>query len=59
MTAEIDAASWNAALDEIEQRIRDQASVAPVGSMEWRAHIADLAHVEATRVVPPTSTEGR
>jgi hypothetical protein len=33
-------------LIEVETRIRGQAKAAPVGSPQWRAHIADLAHVE-------------
>ncbi len=36
-------------LDEVERRIRDQASVQPVGSMAWRAHMADVAHVSEVR----------
>lgn len=38
------------ALDVVEKRIRDQASVARVGSMEWRAHMADVMHVTAVRM---------
>ena len=43
------AAAVVAALDEVERRIRDQASVQPVGSMAWRAHMADVAHVTEVR----------
>jgi hypothetical protein len=37
------------ALDEVERRIGDQASVQPVGSMAWRAHMADVIHVGEVR----------
>jgi hypothetical protein len=37
------------ALDKLEARIREQASIAPQFSMEWRAHFADLAHLAAVR----------
>lgn len=37
-------------LGEVEKRIRGQADIAPMGSMEWRAHMADLAHVEAVKM---------
>jgi hypothetical protein len=48
------------ALDDVEQRIRHQAKAAPVGSMEWRAHFADLAHIEAARAaqVAPSRVGG-
>lgn len=38
------------ALNAVESRIRNQASVADIGSMEWRAHMADLSHIEAVRM---------
>lgn len=41
--------SASEALAAVESRIREQASVAPVASMEWRAHMADLMHVTAVR----------
>ena len=34
------------ALHDLEHRIREQAKVVPVGSMAWRAHMADLAHLQ-------------
>lgn len=37
-------------LDAVEARIRDQAQAAPLGSMQWRAHMADIAHVSALRM---------
>lgn len=37
------------ALEEVERRIRAQAAAVPVGSMEWRAHMADVMHVTAVR----------
>ena len=36
-------------LAELESRIREQANVQPVGSMAWRAHMADLAHINDIR----------
>lgn len=44
-------------LDELERRIRHQAAAAQVGSMEWRAHFADLAHLEAVRMEYVTQEE--
>lgn len=43
-------AGYRDALDDVETRIRYQMIAAPIGSMEWRAHIADITHVEAIRV---------
>lgn len=37
------------ALDEVEMRIRGQAVLASVGSMVWRAHMADVMHVTDVR----------
>lgn len=48
--SEQEAAGRRAALDDIEVRIRNQAAMAPVGSTEWRAHYADLCHIEAARI---------
>lgn len=36
-------------LDELERRIRHQSEAAAPLSMEWRAHMADLAHINALR----------
>ena len=46
------------ALAEVESRIREQAGPSDPMSMVWRAHMADLMHVEAvrmelSRVLPP------
>ena len=38
-----------AALDEVEARIREQAAAVGVGSMAWRAHMADVMHVGEVR----------
>lgn len=51
-------AGYRDALDDVETRVRHQLLAATVGSMEWRAHMADIAHIEAirvalTRVSPP------
>jgi len=47
--AEAVAAAVTAALDQVERRIREQAEVQPLGSMAWRAHMADVAHVTEVR----------
>lgn len=36
-------------LDELERRIREQAGPTAPMSMIWRAHMADLMHLEAVR----------
>lgn len=33
----------------LEDRIREQSKSAPMGSMEWRAHMVDLIHLNETR----------
>jgi hypothetical protein len=43
------AEAVTAALDQVERRIREQAEVQPLGSMAWRAHMADVAHVSEVR----------
>ena len=37
------------ALDKVEARIREQASAQTVGSMPWRAHMADIMHINEVR----------
>jgi len=37
------------ALAEVEKRIRGQAKLQKVGSMAWRAHMADIIHVQEVR----------
>jgi hypothetical protein len=46
---ERDGESVRAALDELESRIREQAAAVGVGSMAWRAHMADVMHVTEVR----------
>lgn len=49
-----------AVLDMVEARIRHQSKSAQVGSMEWRAHMADLMHIADVRceVFPPGQKTG-
>jgi hypothetical protein len=49
------------ALDEVERRIRHQADRAPVGSMAWRAHMADVMHLSDVRraLSPSPEEEGK
>lgn len=56
--AAAEARGAQAVLDDVERRIRHQASVAQVGSMEWRAHFADLAHIEAARAAAAAAGGG-